>query len=449
LQVRFNAALLVVSLLIVAAAIWIALSVADRLVRPVSDLVLAARRVEAGDLSARVDAPRARDEVGTLASAFNRMTRKIQEQTGALDSRRAFTEAVLSAVSAGVVSVDRDRRIRLINRSAETLLQTLGERPVGTALSMVSGELAGLLDGSDRDAVVQIASAGDPRTLAVRIVRTADGHVLTFDDITQQLADQRRAAWADVARRIAHEIKNPLTPIQLAAERLQRRYGQEVQSDAATFERLTATIVRQVGDLRRMVDEFSSFARMPKPEFRAESIGDIARQALFLHEVAHPGIAFSLTGDEPFPTMVCDRRQLGQALTNVIKNAVEAIGQKPENAGVNNAVGRVDMAIAASAGKLTLSITDDGIGLPADRERITEPYVTTRSRGTGLGLAIVKNIVEQHSGTIAFSDHPGGGSIVQLNFDLKALAQLGGSESDEWQDTKNSGHVAFARTRDG
>ncbi|MDB5689359.1 MAG: signal transduction histidine kinase, partial [Sphingomonas bacterium] len=258
LQVRFNAALLVVSLLIVAAAIWIALTVADRLVRPVSDLVLAARRVEAGDLSARVEAPRLRDEVGTLASAFNRMTRKIQEQTGALDSRRAFTEAVLSAVSAGVVSVDRDRRIRLINRSAETLLHTLGQRPEGTPLEAVSAELARLLDGSERDAVVQIASAGEPRTLAVRIVRTADGHVLTFDDITQQLADQRRAAWADVARRIAHEIKNPLTPIQLAAERLQRRYGQEIQSDASTFERLTATIVRQVGDLRRMVDEFSS-----------------------------------------------------------------------------------------------------------------------------------------------------------------------------------------------
>jgi two-component system nitrogen regulation sensor histidine kinase NtrY len=449
LQVRFNAALLVVSLLIVAAAIWIALTVADRLVRPVSDLVHAARRVEAGDLSARVDAPRKRDEVGTLASAFNRMTRKIQEQTGALESRRAFTEAVLSAVSAGVVSVNREGRIRLINRSAETLLHTLGERPVGTPLEAVSSELAQLLGGSERDAVVQIASAGEPRTLAVRIVRTTDGQVLTFDDITQQLADQRRAAWADVARRIAHEIKNPLTPIQLAAERLQRRYGREIQSDPTTFERLTATIVRQVGDLRRMVDEFSSFARMPKPVFRSESIVDIARQALFLHEVAHTGIAFSLHAEEPVPAMVCDRRQMGQALTNVVKNAVEAIAQTPENAGQANPVGTVEMKIAAAEGKLLLSVADNGIGLPADRERITEPYVTTRSRGTGLGLAIVKNIVEQHSGTISFIDRPGGGSIVQMTFDLNALGQLNVVESSDWQDTENTGHPELARMRDG
>lgn len=449
LQVRFNAALLVVSLLIVAAAIWIALTVADRLVRPVSDLVLAARRVEAGDLSARVEAPRLRDEVGTLASAFNRMTYKIQEQTGALESRRAFTEAVLSAVSAGVVSVNREGRIRLINRSAETLLHTIGERPVGTPLEAVSSELAQLLDGSERDAVVQIASAGEPRTLAVRIVRTTDGHVLTFDDITQQLADQRRAAWADVARRIAHEIKNPLTPIQLAAERLQRRYGREIQSDPTTFERLTATIVRQVGDLRRMVDEFSSFARMPKPVFRSESIVDIARQALFLHEVAHTGIAFSLHAEEPIPAMVCDRRQIGQALTNVVKNAVEAVGQTPEHAGQANPVGMVEMKIAAKDGKLVLSVADNGIGLPADRERITEPYVTTRSRGTGLGLAIVKNIVEQHSGTIGFIDRPGGGSIVQMTFDLNALGQLNVAESNDWQDTENTGHPELARMRDG
>jgi two-component system nitrogen regulation sensor histidine kinase NtrY len=449
LQIQFNAALLVVSLLIVALSIWIALSVADRLVRPVSDLVQAARRVAAGDLSARVDAPRRLDEVGMLASAFNRMTRKIEEQTGALDSRRAFTEAVLSAVSAGVISVDRDRRIRLINLSAETLLHTVGQRPVGTPLEAVSSELARLIDGGERDAVAQIASGGEPRTLAVRIVRTGDGHVLTFDDITQQLADQRRAAWADVARRIAHEIKNPLTPIQLAAERLQRRYGREIQSDASTFERLTATIVRQVGDLRRMVDEFSSFARMPKPVFRDEAIVDIARQSLFLHEVAHPGITFSLDAPEPSPTMVCDRRQLGQALTNVVKNAVEAIGQTPENNGNPNPVGRVEMAIVESGDRLNIAIADDGIGLPADRERITEPYVTTRSRGTGLGLAIVKNIVEQHCGTIGFSDRPGGGSIVHLSFDVAMLAPLASADNDGWQDTENGGLPQLARMRDG
>jgi two-component system nitrogen regulation sensor histidine kinase NtrY len=449
LQVQFNAALLVVSLLIVALSIWIALSVADRLVRPVSDLVQAARRVAAGDLSARVESPRRLDEVGMLASAFNRMTRKIQEQTGALDSRRAFTEAVLSAVSAGVISVDRERRIRLINRSAETLLHTIDQRPVGTPLEAVSSELARLIDGGERDAVAQIASGGEQRTLAVRIVGTEGGHVLTFDDITQQLADQRRAAWADVARRIAHEIKNPLTPIQLAAERLQRRYGREIQSDATTFERLTATIVRQVGDLRRMVDEFSSFARMPKPVFRNEAIVDIARQSLFLHEVAHPGVAFALDAPDPSPTMVCDRRQLGQALTNVVKNAVEAIAQKPENKGEANPAGRVEMTIAVVGERLNVTVADDGIGLPPDRERITEPYVTTRSRGTGLGLAIVKNIVEQHSGTIGFADRPGGGSIVQLSFDVAMLAPLASSDNESWQGTDNGGLPQLARMRDG
>jgi two-component system nitrogen regulation sensor histidine kinase NtrY len=449
LQIQFNAALLVVSLLIVALAIWIALSVADRLVRPVSDLVHAARRVAAGDLSARVDAPRRLDEVGMLASAFNFMTRKIEEQTGALDSRRAFTEAVLSAVSAGVVSVDGERRIRLINRSAETLLNTGDEKPVGTPLAAVSSELARLIDGGERDAVAQIASGGEPRTLAVRIVRTEGGHVLTFDDITQQLADQRRAAWADVARRIAHEIKNPLTPIQLAAERLQRRYGREIQSDATTFERLTATIVRQVGDLRRMVDEFSSFARMPKPVFRSEAIVDIARQALFLHEVAHPGIAFALVAPEPSPSLICDRRQMGQALTNVVKNAVEAIGQTPQNAGQANPVGRVEMTIVATGDRLNIAIADDGIGLPPDRERITEPYVTTRSRGTGLGLAIVKNIVEQHCGTIGFADRAGGGSIVQLSFDVAMLEPLASAENDGWQDNESGGLPQLARMRDG
>jgi two-component system nitrogen regulation sensor histidine kinase NtrY len=427
LQLQFNAALLIVSLLIVGAAIWVALTVADRLVRPVGELVDAARRIEAGDLSARVARPRARDEVGTLAKAFNRMTRKLEEQTGALvsansllDTRRAFMEAVLSGVSAGVISLDADRRIRLINSSAETMLKSSPGSLVGTPLADVAPELARLLDGQDREAIVQFSAAGEPRTLAAKLARTENGEVLTFDDITQQLGDQRRAAWSDIARRIAHEIKNPLTPIQLAAERLQRRYGREVTTDPTTFERLTGTIVRQVGDLRRMVDEFSSFARMPKPVFREEAIIDIARQAVFLHEVAHPNIIFQLDAPESLPTMVCDRRQLGQALTNIVKNAVEAIEQKSDDGG------SITMTITDQGGRILIETADTGIGLPAERERLTEPYMTTRSRGTGLGLAIVKNIVEGHFGTIAFFDRPGGGTIVRLAFDSAALAPLAG-----------------------
>jgi two-component system nitrogen regulation sensor histidine kinase NtrY len=434
LQLRFNAALLVISLLIVAVAIWIAFAVADRLTRPLSSLVDAARRVTLGDLSARVPAPERRDEVGVLATAFNRMTRRLEEQTGALvsanrqlDARRSLTEAVLSGVSAGVISVDRERRVLLMNRSAEALLRTRGEGPVGHALADVAPELDTLIDQDQRDAIVQFASAGDLRTLAVTTVASGDGHVLTFDDITQQLLDQRRAAWSDVARRIAHEIKNPLTPIQLAAERLQRRYGREVTNDPAIFEQLTQTIVRQVGDLRRMVDEFSSFARMPKPVFREEPIVDLARQALFLHEVAHPNVQFMLNAPDPSPMLVCDRRLLGQALMNIVKNAVEAIQEKGEACGDHEAV---SMRIGQEDGKLAILVADTGIGLPVDRERLTEPYVTTRARGTGLGLAIVKKIVEEHFGTIALIDRNGGGTVVRMLFDPNTLAALAGSNAN-------------------
>jgi two-component system nitrogen regulation sensor histidine kinase NtrY len=450
LQLRFNAALFFVSLLIVGASIWIALKVADRVVRPISELVDAARRVAAGDLSTRVAVERKQDEVGTLANAFNRMTRRLQEQTGALvsansqlDSRRAFTEAVLSGVSAGVVSVDRDRRITLINPSAEALLKMGGASPLGQTLGEVAPELDRLLDKGEREIVTQLSSAGELRTLAVKLVRVGGGYVLTFDDITEQQADQRRAAWADVARRIAHEIKNPLTPIQLAAERLQKRYGREVQSDPATFERLTATIVRQVGDLRRMVNEFSSFARMPKPTFRPEVIVDIARQALFLHEVAHPQIAFQLDAPDPSPMLVCDRRQLGQALTNIVKNAVEAIEAKGEE----SQAGAITMRIAQAEDRLVIEVADDGVGLPVERERMTEPYMTTRARGTGLGLAIVKKIAEEHLGTISFADRPGGGTIVRLSLDSEALELLAGGSIEYSPDGEDGRLSELTRIR--
>jgi two-component system, NtrC family, nitrogen regulation sensor histidine kinase NtrY len=430
LQLRFNAILLFVSLLIVALSIWIALTLADRLVRPVVQLVDAARRVTAGDLSARVPSSRVDDEVATLGNAFNRMTGRLEEQTGELlaantqlDSRRAFIEAVLSGVTAGVISVDRNHVVRLINSSAEALLKTGGTSPVGQKLADLAPELDQQLAAEERENIIQFASAGEPRTLAVKTVKVEGGHVLTFDDITAQLMDQRRAAWSDVARRIAHEIKNPLTPIQLAAERLQRRYGKEITSDAPTFERLTGTIVRQVGDLRRMVDEFSSFARMPKPVFREEAIVDVARQALFLHEVAHPDIVFELDAPDPSPELVCDRRLLGQALTNVVKNGVEAIQQKREERGPGE--DKVRMEIGERDGLLCIEIVDSGVGLPIDRHRLTEPYMTTRAKGTGLGLAIVKKIVEEHFGRIEFDDAPDGGTLVRFVFDAATLSRLG------------------------
>jgi two-component system nitrogen regulation sensor histidine kinase NtrY len=437
LQLRFNAALLIVSLLIVAVAIWIALKLADRLVRPVGELVAAARRVTAGDMSARVKTARVTDEVATLGNAFNRMTRRLEEQTRALmsansqlDSRRAFIEAVLSGVTAGVISVDRERNIRLMNSSAETLLKISHGAAVGQPLRILAPELDAQLDSQEREDIIQFASGGEPRTLAVKRVKVEGGHVITFDDITDQLLDQRRAAWSDVARRIAHEIKNPLTPIQLAAERLQRRYGKEITSDPLTFERLTGTIVRQVGDLRRMVDEFSSFARMPKPVFRAEPIAEIARHALFLHEVAHPDIRFSLDAPEPSPMLVCDRRQLGQALTNIVKNGVEAIAQKREE-GRGGGEERIAIRVRDKGERLLVEIDDSGIGLPVDRGRLTEPYVTTRAKGTGLGLAIVKKIVEEHLGTLEFDDAPQGGTLVRLDFDAETLARFDSGEAHD------------------
>jgi two-component system nitrogen regulation sensor histidine kinase NtrY len=319
------------------------------------------------------------------------------------------------------------------------LLQKGQEDLEGRALADAAPDLDEFLRGDQGEANVIIVAGAGQRTLAVKRVRYQDGSVLTFDDITDQLTDQRRAAWSDIARRIAHEIKNPLTPIQLAAERLQRRFGKEIASDKETFEQLTGTIVRQVGDLRRMVDEFSNFARMPKPAFRDENVHDIARQALFLHEVAHPGITFVLDPPEGEFRMVCDRRQLGQALTNVVKNGVEAIESR-RNRGEHSLAGdRVELRLHSEDRHLIIDVMDTGIGLPEDRERLTEPYVTTRVRGTGLGLAIVKKIVEEHMGEIAFLDRSGGGTHVRIAFDTDKLTALASDDAQRRADEDHDG----------
>jgi len=446
-QLRFNAALLLGALVIVGLSILTALKIADRLVRPVGELVGAAGRIEEGDFSARVPVTGADDEIETLASAFNRMAGRLDEQTGALrsanaqlDARRAFMEAVMSSVTAGVIALDTTRRILLVNRSAEMLLQHSLEQIEGKSLASVAPDLDEFMLGEKSEANVIVVADSGQRTLAVKRVRYRDGSVLTFDDITDQLTDQRRAAWSDIARRIAHEIKNPLTPIQLAAERLQRRFGSEIASDPDTFERLTGTIVRQVGDLRRMVDEFSNFARMPKPVFRDENVHEIARQALFLHEVAHPGIGFVLSPPEGEFRMVCDRRQLSQALTNVVKNGVEAIEGRKARGEHSLAGDRVELKLHEEDAHLVIDVLDTGIGLPEDRERLMEPYMTTRVRGTGLGLAIVKKIVEEHMGEIAFLDRPGGGTHVRIAFDTAKLAALAGEQREAQEQEQEHEH---------
>jgi two-component system, NtrC family, nitrogen regulation sensor histidine kinase NtrY len=289
-----------------------------------------------------------------------------------------------------------------------------------------------LLSESEPEGVVQLARGdGEPRTLAAKAVVLGDGYVLSFEDITQQLLDQRRAAWSDVARRIAHEIKNPLTPIQLAAERLQRRFGDKIDNDPATFRKLTDTIIRQVADLRRMVDEFSSFARMPKPNFGVEDIWDIVRKSIFLFEVAKPEVIFTVTVDGDPAPLVCDRRLLSQAITNIVKNAVEAVEERNKN-NPTSPQGHVKAEIIESAdGALQISVSDDGIGLPKERESIAEPYMTTRQGGTGLGLAIVKKIVEQHFGELEFGDAlVGQGTRVVMTLYPDRLRPLAGQGGD-------------------
>jgi two-component system nitrogen regulation sensor histidine kinase NtrY len=428
LQLRFNLALFGISLALVALAVWVALRFADRQVAPLVELVSAARNVGSGNFAMRVAQGSGTDEVGLLARAFNRMTSQLEGQTRALvsanaqiEERRAFIEAVLESITAGILSVDRDGCIRLANSSAQKLLREKGEGSViDQPLAEVAPQFAQLVAEGDASGLVHYARAGDLRTLAVKIAADANGHVITFEDITRQLLDQRRAAWSDVARRIAHEIKNPLTPIQLATERLKRRYRRQIETDPELFEELTATIIRQVGDLRKMVDEFSSFARLPKPVFRAEDASDLVRQALFLQEVAHAQIGFSFTGETVVPIQA-DRHQFGQAMTNVLKNAVEAVEQRAKGEDIDFK-GRIAVALESDRTSVTVTVVDNGIGLPAERDRILEPYMTTREKGTGLGLAIVNKIVEEHGGEMAFASEPSGGTRVTMRFARDPLA---------------------------
>lgn len=440
LQLRFNIALVAVSLVLVGLAIWFALRFADRQVEPLTDLVGAARKVGQGNFALRLEGRTGADEIGLLNRAFNRMTAQLEKQTQALvsanrqiDDRRAFTEAVLESVTAGVVSVDPEARVTLMNSSAQALLAHEGVpggegNLIGQPLDILSPELSRILAEGKERAIVTHAKGTELLTLAVKIAPGTNGHVITFEDITRQLLDQRQAAWSDVARRIAHEIKNPLTPIQLATERLKRRYRKQVtDEDRQLFDELTSTIVRQVGDLRTMVDEFSSFARLPKPVFRDEDALDLVRQAVFLQEVAHSGIAFSLSSSGLIDREVrCDRHQFGQAMTNVLKNAVEAVEARAAEAKGAYA-GEIAVTMRDAGESIVVTIEDNGIGLPADRERITEPYVTTREKGTGLGLAIVNKIVDEHGGDMSFASTPGGGTRVTLRFARNPNPIEGGS----------------------
>mgnify|MGYP003645261222 CR=1 FL=1 len=445
IQLQFNVVFIIIALLILLAAIWIGLWFSSRLVTPLSNLVDAAERVGRGDLTARVPSVPTSDEVGTLSRAFNRMTDQLARNqddliaaNAELDERRRFLEEVLEGVSAGVMGLHQDGTIFLPNRSAASLIGMQYEELIGHKLEEIVPEFADLLrQGEETDigeakGEVQVEVNGETRTLMVRVFVEREGeidirgYVVTFDDLTEQLADQRTAAWADVARRIAHEIKNPLTPIQLSAERLKRKYLKQIEVDAPIFSQCTDTIIRQVGDLRRMVDEFSSFARMPAPMLKETDLTDIVKQSVFLQDVAATRIRFSTLMTDEFKNIECDGRLVGQALTNILKNAVESVSSRLEqddDAGVVGAEGGfIEVEMSQDSEKTIISVEDNGLGLPqSHKDRLMEPYVTTRVKGTGLGLAIVRRIMEEHGGTVRIADrHPQGARVI-LSFSHSAL----------------------------
>ena len=436
LQVTFVLIFALVALLVLSAAVLIGLVLANQIARPVGRLILAAERVRAGDLAVRVPEIQSEDEVAGLSRAFNRMTGQLGAQRTELmdaysqiDERRRFTETVLAGVSAGVIGLDAGGHVELPNRAASELVGHDLMSAIGASLGEVVPEFAPLLAEAAqsperaRTAEVQIGPASRRRTLLVRIGTDgrgarAEGYVVTFDDITELQSAQRKAAWADVARRIAHEIKNPLTPIQLSAERLKRRFTKEITSDPETFAQCADTIVRHVGDIGRMVDEFSAFARMPQPVLRPEDVGRVAREALVLQRSARPEIVWTTSIPDRGPMAVCDRRLLGQALTNLLQNAADAVAMRPRGDG--EPAGHIGLAVVVQDGTVSLQVSDDGVGLPeGDRNRLAEPYVTHKPKGTGLGLAIVKKVMEDHGGGLGLDDrHDGPGAVATLTLPL-------------------------------
>lgn len=434
-QVAFALMYTVIALIVLLSAVWIGLNFANRLVAPIRRLIGAADLVSTGNLYVRVPVRQSEGDLASLGETFNRMTHELRTQRDdimqardVIDRRRRFTEAVLAGASAGVIGVDGEGRVSILNRSAEKLVGLNESEALGRPLAELFPELdditaaarAGTL-GQDQ---VTISRNGRERNLSVRVTSEQSGepnrgYVITLDDITELVAAQRTSAWADVARRIAHEIKNPLTPIQLSAERLRRKYGKMIVEDRAVFDQCTDTIVRQVDDIKRMVDEFSRFARMPKPVFAEEDVADTVRQAVFLMRVGHADIDIDAEiAEDPMPARF-DRRLISQALTNIIKNATEAIASVPPD---ELGKGAIRVFAARDGEDVLIDVVDNGIGLPREkRSRLLEPYVTTREKGTGLGLAIVGRIIEEHGGRIELRDAaekiPGQrGALVRIRF---------------------------------
>ena len=424
-QVAFGLMYVAMALTLLLSAIWIGMWFANRLVAPIRQLMGAAQQISEGNLDVAVNTKPADGDLAMLGSTFNTMTSELKSQRDALvganstlDERRRFMEAVLSGVTAGVVGLDPDGTITLVNRSAEDLLNVKEKNLAGKQIADAVPEFGALMKRAQKQGKrlvtdqISLLRAGQERNFAVRVTtegtgQQAQGYVLTFDDITELVSAQRSTAWADVARRIAHEIKNPLTPIQLSAERIRRKYGDSITKDRDVFEQCTDTIIRQVSDIGRMVDEFSAFARMPKPVMELHDIREIVREAVFLFQVSRPEISFELDLPEKPAIMLSDRRLLTQAVTNLVKNASEAIDTAMEAEPDRADKGHVIAKVRSKGDRLQITVIDNGCGLPKEnRQRLVEPYMTTRAKGTGLGLAIVQRITEQHGGTLQLADAP-------------------------------------------
>ncbi|MEO6946729.1 MAG: PAS domain-containing sensor histidine kinase [Nitrobacter sp.] len=461
IQVAFALMFAVIALTILMASVLLGLNFADRFVAPVRRLMSAADIVSTGNLNVQVPVLKSEGDLAQLGETFNKMTAELRTQrdelvnaSGLIDSRRRFIEAVLSSASAGIIGVDGANTIGILNRSAEKLIGHSESETLGHPLSEVIPELDDLMrtarEGTQRlvQGQIIISRDGNERNISVRVSaeqtsQSRDSYIVTLDDITELVTAQRTSAWGDVARRIAHEIKNPLTPIQLSAERIRRKFGKVITEDKPIFEQCTDTIVRQVEDIRRMVDEFSRFARMPKPVMEGEDVADTIRQAVFLMRVGHPDIDIATDiKHEPMHAQF-DRRLISQALTNIIKNATEAIEAAPPE---TRGKGRIDVIAAREGDDIVIDVIDNGIGLPkVARARLLEPYVTTREKGTGLGLAIVGRVLEDHGGKLELNDastiRPGApGAWMRLRFAVsgRANAETDGRDGATNDDTLTS-----------
>ncbi|WOJ89416.1 PAS domain-containing sensor histidine kinase [Methylocapsa polymorpha] len=436
IQIAFATVFILIALIMLLSATWLGLSFANRLVAPIRRLIAAADQVSSGNLNVQVGVRKSEGDLAHLGETFNKMTLELRLQQNRLiaasnliDERRLFTEAVLSGVPVAVVGVGPKGEITVVNPSAERLIPQSGEGPagiVGQPLEAVLPELKEAFDearsGHARLAQGQISLERDglERLFNVSITsgpteRADKSYIVTLDDITDLVTAQRTAAWADVARRIAHEIRNPLTPIQLSAERLKRKYGGLIVQDRDVFDQCTDTIVRQVDDIKRMVDEFSAFARMPKARVEHDDLGECVRRVLFLMRVAHADIVFEEhLPDHPLQGRF-DRRLLSQALTNIVKNAIEGIAAYAGDASFE---GHISVTLSIAGRTIAIDVIDNGKGFPREnRQRLLEPYMTTRAEGTGLGLPIVAKILADHGGGLELRDAPDGrGAWVRLYF---------------------------------